>query len=115
MAFAPAITKLVRVPFSLALLGTCRNNLVIQPLPLVGIKKLRDAKRIIERIGNQLISERKSALLREQSGETKENADTSGKDLLTLLVRANLQDPDGMSDSDVRGRKGSTTLLRSFL
>jgi len=31
----------------------------------------------------------------------------SGKDLLTLLVRANLQDSDGMSDSDVRAQIGT--------
>lgn len=83
MAFAPAILNL---------------------LPLAGVKKLRATKRIIERIGNQLISERKSALLRKQSYLAKEKAGTSGKDLLTLLVRANLQDADGMSDSDVRAQ-----------
>ena len=113
MAFAPAILNLVRILFLLTFLWTCRNSLVIQ-LPLAGVKRLRATKRIIERIGNQLIAERKSALLREQSYVAKEKAGTSGKDLLTLLVRANLQDADGMSDSDVRARKGSLTLPAPF-
>ena len=91
-------------------LWTCRNSLVIQPLPSAGVRRLRAAKRIMDRIGDQLVTERKSALLREQSYEAEEKADTSGKDLLTLLVRANLQDADGMSDSDVRARKGPPTL-----
>lgn len=79
-------------------------------MPFGSIRKLRAAKKIIDRIGNQLITERKSALVREQSYGAKEKTDTSGKDLLTLLVRANLQDADGMSDSDVRARKCSLVL-----
>jgi len=55
----------------------------------------------MDRIDNQLITEQKSALLREQPYGAKEKADTNGKDLLTLLVRATLQDADGMSNSDV--------------
>jgi len=48
-------------------------------------------------------------MLREKSYGIKDKSDTTGKDLLTLLVRANLQDVDGMSDSDVRARKGPPT------
>ena len=46
-------------------------------------------------------------MLQEQSYGVKEKSDTYGRDLLTLLVRANLQESDGMNDSDVRARKGS--------
>jgi len=74
------------------------------PLPLSGVESLRAAKKIIDRIGNQLITERKSALIQEQSYGVKEKSDIAGRDLLTLLVRANLQDTDGMSDSDVRAQ-----------
>ena len=44
-------------------------------------------------------------MLQEQSFGVDEKSDTSRKDLLTLLVRANLQDLDGMSDSDVCARQ----------
>ena len=42
-----------------------------------------------------------------------EKSDTSGKDLLTLLVHAKLQVSDGMSDSDVRARECFFALLSS--
>ena len=77
-----------------------------------GLKRVRNAKKILDRIGDQLIAERKSAMLREQSYGVKEKSDTSGRDLLTLLVRANLNDSDGMSDWDVRARKCSFFSLR---
>jgi hypothetical protein len=94
----------VRIPF-LIYLRTCRNNLIVQPLPLPGTKAVRAAKKVIDRIGNQLVHERKAALLREKSYGAKEKSDTTKRDLLTLLVRANLQDADGMSDVDVHSRK----------
>ena len=80
-----------------------------------GFKRLRNAKKIIDRIGDQLIAERKSAMLREPSYGINEKLDSSGKDLLTLLVRANLQDSDGMSDSDVRARECSPIALSASL
>ena len=110
MTFAPIILKLVRVSFFLAFWRACRNHPVIQPLPFGNAERLRAAKRILDRIGDQLIIERKSDLLQELSYGVKEREGTSGKDLLTLLVRANLQDADGMSDSDVRARKCSPML-----
>jgi cytochrome P450 len=91
------------------------KNLVIQPWPTRGIQRLRNAKKILDRIGDQLIAERKSAMFREQSYGVKEKSDASGKDLLTLLVRANLHDSDGMSDSDVRARKCFSLLSLRFL
>lgn len=84
---------------------------MIQPWPTGGLKRLRAAKKVLDRIGDQLISERKSAALREQSCGVKEQLDASGKDLLTLLVRANLKDLDRMNDSDVRDRKCSSLAL----
>ena len=95
---------------SLVFWRTSRDESTMQPLPFTGVKRLRDAKKIIDRIGNQLIAERKSALLREQSSGIKEKSDTTARDLLTLLVRANLRETDGMSDSDIRARKVSHAL-----
>jgi len=65
----------------------------------------------MDRICSQFVTERKLAFLREQSSEVKEKSDTTRRDLLTLLVQANLRDTDGMSDSDVRARKGSPHAL----
>lgn len=104
MTIAPILFKLVCILFFRIYLRI-RRNLVIQPLPLPGVKAVQAAKRVIDRIGNQLVSERKSALLREKSYGVKEKSDMTGRDLLTLLVRANLQDADGMSDADVHARK----------
>ena len=115
MALAPMILKLVCVPSLLTFLGAHRNNLITQPLPFPGVNKIRAAKKVVDRIGNQLITERKSALVQEQSYGVKEKSNTTEKDLLTLLVRANLQDADGMSDSDVRARKGSHHVLSAPL
>ena len=44
-------------------------------------------------------------MLQEKAYGVKEKSDTTGRDLLTLLVRANLQEADGMSDADVHARK----------
>ena len=104
---APILFKLVRIPFLLIYLRTFRNNLIVQPMLLPGAKTVRTAREVLHRIGDQLVSERKSALLREKLYGVKEKSDTTGRDLLTLLVRANLQDADGMSDADIRARKGS--------
>ncbi|KAF9778944.1 cytochrome P450 [Thelephora terrestris] len=70
-------------------------------------RKLGKPKAAIDRIGNELIAERKSTFLREQSYGVKETSDTYGRDLLTLLIRANLQDPDCMNDSDVCAQIGT--------
>ena len=112
---APILSKLVCITFFLIYLRTCRNSLVVQPLPFPGAKEVQTARKALDRIGNQLVSERKSALLREKSYGVKEKSDTTGRDLLTLLVRANLQDADGMSDADIRARKGPPSPTHSSL
>lgn len=65
-------------------------------------KKFADARAVMKRIGGNLVQERKRALSEGTDGEI-------GKDLLSLLVKANMTDPDGssMSDEDVQDRKPS--------
>ena len=65
-------------------------------------KKFADARAVMKRIGGSLVQERKRALSEGTDGEI-------GKDLLSLLVKANMTDPDGssMSDEDVQDRKPS--------
>ena len=49
----------------------------------------------------EIIRERKKILIEEETSGTKGAA---GKDLLTLLIRANIRDKDGMSDEAVLAR-----------
>jgi len=52
----------------------------------------------------EIIQERKQILIQEEANGTK---DAAGKDLLTLLIRANVRDKDGMSDEAVLARECS--------
>ena len=110
IALAPVILNLVR---ALVFWRTYYNSSMMQPLPFAGVKRLQNAKKVIDRIGARLVAQRKSALLEEQSSGLKEKVDTAGRDLLSLLIRANFQDTDCMSDSVIRSRKGSLRVLYS--
>ena len=55
----------------------------------------------MDKMGMELIQERKQILIQEEATGTKGAA---GKDLLTLLIRANICDKDGMSDDAVLAR-----------
>ena len=112
MAFVPIIFKLVRT----SVFWRTYNNSMIQPLPFPGVKEVQAATKVVDRIGDQLVAERKSALLQEQSSGVKEKLDTTRRDILSLLVRANFQEADCMSDSALRSRKGPPrTLYSSYI
>lgn len=66
----------------------------------------------MKRIGARLVRERQLALLEGIPGDDAENGREYGKDLLSLLVRANMTDPEGssMSDEDVQDRKSAPHL-----
>lgn len=49
----------------------------------------------------ELIQERKRILIQEEASGTN---GTAGKDLLTLLIQANIRDKDGMSDDAILAR-----------
>lgn len=70
-------------------------------------KKFSDARAVMKRIGAQLVRERKLALSGGGSKGDFERVRESGKDLLSLLVKANMTDPEGssMSDEDVQDRE----------
>ena len=76
------------------------------------LKKLANAVGVMKRLGLQLVAERKAAILREASEKHKdgvERKDLKGRDLLTLLIKANMANdvPESqrLSDVDVFGRK----------
>ena len=58
----------------------------------------------------EVIQERKQILIQEEVNGTK---DAAAKDLLTLLIRANVRDKDGMSDEAVLARQFSPSFARS--
>ena len=60
----------------------------------------------MKRIGGRLVQERKLAFS-EGTSEDVEKSGGIGKDLLSLLVKANMTDPEGssMSDEAVQDRK----------
>ena len=65
-------------------------------------KKFADARTVMKRIGARLVRERRLAL----SEDGAETGPEYGKDLLSLLVKANMTNPEAssMSDEDVQDR-----------
>lgn len=63
------------------------------------------------RIGRQLIAEKKASILAEsrEKGRGVERKDVSGRDLLTLLIKANMatdiRDSQRLTDDEVLARK----------
>ena len=61
----------------------------------------------MQRIGRQIMQERKAEIMRESSGHVGKN-DVQGRDLLTLLIKANMAtdipDNQKLSDEDVISR-----------
>lgn len=56
----------------------------------------------MDKMGMEIIQERKRILIQEETAGTK---DAAGKDLLTLLIRASIHDKEGgMSDEAVLAR-----------
>ncbi|KAH9894817.1 cytochrome P450 [Cubamyces lactineus] len=74
-------------------------------------REISSAAAVIRRIGLQLVAERKAAILRDASEKHKdgiERKDLKGRDLLTLLIRANMAkdvpENQRLSDEDVLGQ-----------
>lgn len=64
----------------------------------------------MDKMGMEIIRDRKRILVQEEASGVK---DAAGKDLLTLLIRANLRDRDGgMSDEAVLARQFSSCSTR---
>ena len=70
-------------------------------------KKFADARTVMKRIGARLVQERKLALSGGVSEDDTEKGREYGKDLLSLLVKANMTNPEAssMSDEDVQDRE----------
>jgi hypothetical protein len=80
-------------------------------------KKFADARGVMKRIGAQLVRERKLVLSEGSSKGDVESAGESGKDLLSLLVKANMTDSEGisMSDEDVQDRESTESSHPKFI
>jgi hypothetical protein len=77
------------------------------------MRKMRESQEVIQRIGRHLITEKKAAVVRSQSGldgssGLKKN-DIEGSDLLSLLIKANmatdLPDHRRLSDEEILVRE----------
>lgn len=67
-------------------------------------KKFADARSVMKRIGARLVRERRLALSEGSSEDDAEEGPKYGKDLLSLLVKANMAEASSMSDEDVQDR-----------
>ena len=71
----------------------------------------------MQRIGMELLQEKKTEIMREKSTGTVEKKDLQGRDLLTLLIKANMATdiPDGqrLSDEEILAR-ASPRLLHPY-
>ncbi|KAI0656550.1 cytochrome P450 [Cubamyces menziesii] len=80
-------------------------------IPNKRIKEVFGAAAVIRRVGTHLVAERKAAILREVSENHKdgiERKDLKGRDLLTILIKANMAkdipESQRLSDADVIGQ-----------
>lgn len=78
-------------------------------------KRTDAASVTMRKLGREILEERKAQILREKSGNL-EKKDVQGRDLLTLLVRANMAtdipDNQRMTDEEVIARAFATPLLQ---
>ena len=70
----------------------------------------------MKRIGKQLIAEKKAAIMTEsrEKGRGVEKKDVSGRDLLTVLIKANMatdiHESQKLTDDEVLARKSQSSL-----
>nr|BED42950.1 cytochrome P450 monooxygenase [Trametes versicolor] len=78
---------------------------ILKRIPMHRTVTVKHASETVHRIGAQLVAQRKTAILREASEKHLKREDLPGRDLLTLLVRANMAEdiPESqrLSDEDV--------------
>ncbi|KAH9894821.1 cytochrome P450 [Cubamyces lactineus] len=84
---------------------------ILSLIPNKRRKSMASAAAVIKRVGMQLVAERKAAILREASEKHKdgvERKDLKSRDLLTLLIKANMAkdvpESQRLSDEDVLGQ-----------
>ncbi|KAI0357855.1 cytochrome P450 [Trametes cingulata] len=108
---AQAFEEIFRNPDKIPILLVLKNFIPILDTPLLRDgrgNRAQEAKKVMQRIGAQLIAEKKAAILRESS-EKKDagvgREKLQGRDLLTLLLKANMAtdipDSQRLSDDDV--------------
>ncbi|KAJ3001534.1 hypothetical protein NUW54_g6359 [Trametes sanguinea] len=89
---------------------------ILKLIPNARAKRVEDSSRTVRRIGNELVQARKAALLQEMQEKNIDDLqrqDLQGRDLLTLLIRANMAkdvpDYQRLSDEDVVGHSDVST------
>ncbi|KAI0032662.1 cytochrome P450 [Vararia minispora EC-137] len=97
---------------------------LLQSIPTRSLRERQEALRVINRIGRQLIKEKKAAVLAETVDGTVEKEDIHEHDLLSLLIRSNIASdmPESMQMTDeeilaqvptflIAGHETTSTLL----
>ena len=71
-------------------------------------RQINEAKADMQRIGRAILQEKRGSILREKNSLGIEKKDVQGRDLLTLLIKANMAtdipDNQKLSDEDVISR-----------
>lgn len=84
--------------------NVCHLNAMQNPR----IKHVDEAKATMQRIGMELLQEKKASILAEKSADGVEKKDLQGRDLLTLLIKANMAtdipDSQRLTDEEVVAR-----------
>ncbi|KAL1939460.1 hypothetical protein VTO73DRAFT_10016 [Trametes versicolor] len=106
---AEAFEKIFKVPEKIPIMMILRNFFpILNIIKDERVRQVEQAKATMNRIGTQLIAEKKAAIAREASEKKSHGGggqSLQGRDLLTLLIKANMAtdipDSQRLSDADV--------------
>ena len=108
----PILRRIVSGVQSFAIMERARVGRVLTIMqPSERVKKMEDARATMQRIGMQLLQQKKAEIMREHSEKSTgalEKKDVQGRDLLTLLIKANMAtdipDDQRLTDEEVVAR-----------
>ncbi|KAM5542224.1 hypothetical protein V8D89_004097 [Ganoderma adspersum] len=101
-----AFQEIFKSPPRLTVVELLRNLIpALRPVFNSRVKRVEKARATMQRIGMQLLQEKKAEIMREKSTGAVEKKDVQGRDLLTLLIKANMAtdipDDQRLTDEEV--------------
>ena len=113
----PVLRRIVSGVQSFAMMERVGRVLTVMQ-PSERVKKIEDARETMQRIGMQLLQQKKAEIMREHSEKSTsalERKDVQGRDLLTLLIKANMAtdipDDQRLTDEEVVARASRPLIL----
>ncbi|KAG9023892.1 hypothetical protein FRB95_012370 [Tulasnella sp. JGI-2019a] len=105
---AQASQKLQKSMTTVGLLGLLQSRIqILRLIPNERQRLMKKSREVMDRVGMDLVQRRKAALLHESAGELKSSS-VVGRDLLSILVKANmatdLKDSERMTDDEMMGQ-----------